>query len=167
MRDNQMFEYVVEGVGAFPMDMLRTDDAEPVGDADRAVVQALSTADGAVTCARHRVRLRSRAPLAPVTERWESFGWRVIEVPDGRGRLSKPVGGRPRVHPEGTTPSDRARVSLDALVATGGKRKIFRLSCQAVRGLTALVLARGASSEAEVVEGLILEDARRRGLPGD
>lgn len=165
MREGAEFQYVVEGVGLFPLDMLRKDEAAPVGDDDRAVVDAASAEPGDEAArGRHRVKLRSRARFAPVTDRWESFGWRVVEVSDGRPHLSKPVGGRPRVHPEGTTPSGRARASLDALVANGGKRKIFRLSGDAVRGLGHLVEARGAASETEVVEALILEDVRRRGL---
>lgn len=170
MRQPNEFEYVVEGAGKFPRDMLLRDQSVPVADADAAVVRASGAYSDLLPFdrdrhRRNRVRLRCSGAFSPDTARWESLGWRVVEVPDGmEAFLSRPAGGRPRVHPEGTTPSARARASLDAFVAAGGRRKIFRLSQGAVRGLASLVCARNAASETEVVEGLIVDDIRRRGL---
>lgn len=62
--------YTVEGRWAFPFDMLRRDEAWPV-DSDSAA--QLSTEPNLP----RRVTLRTYS--TPNFERWESFGWSVVE----------------------------------------------------------------------------------------
>lgn len=86
--------FVVEGVGDFPLDMLRFDECWPVAgedailmmipypeDSDWAGVSADRRGGG-----KHRRRIHmgaARAGLpAPTVARWESFGWRVL--PEGK-----------------------------------------------------------------------------------
>ena len=71
------FEYAVEGVGDFPLDMLRHDCAYP---ADQESVAAIMAGlRWAASRKRSRevlvVRLVSHRP--PTSERWRSFGWTV------------------------------------------------------------------------------------------
>ena len=74
------FEYTVEGLGDFPLDMLRHDRAYP---ADTESVEALFS--GLVWAAvkrkriRSTVRVRLRSDRPPTVERWRSFGWNVTE----------------------------------------------------------------------------------------
>jgi len=71
------FEYAVEGVGDFPLDMLRHDCAYP---ADRESVAAIM-AGLAWAAARKRSRqmllVRLVSDRAPTAERWRTFGWTV------------------------------------------------------------------------------------------
>ena len=64
--------YVVEGRGAFPLDMLRYDSSTPTtaqdGDLAREGLR------------RRRVALTTCDRRAPTIRRWESFAWRVVEV---------------------------------------------------------------------------------------
>lgn len=74
------FEYTVEGLGDFPLDMLRHDRAYP---ADTESVEAMF--GGLVWAAvkrkrtRSTVRVRLRSDQPPTVERWRSFGWTVTE----------------------------------------------------------------------------------------
>jgi hypothetical protein len=67
-------EYLVEGVGDFPFDMLRYDNCWPATEADAYKLLARQGKDRA----RPRiVMLRGLRP--PTVGRWESFSWKVVE----------------------------------------------------------------------------------------
>lgn len=85
-------EFVVEGLGEFPVDMLRYDECRPKSGADWNSVSA--TESDELWRERRRVTLQ-RAEVSPhwvpTIRRWESFGWRLVEV-DGVPMIeSKPV----------------------------------------------------------------------------
>lgn len=63
---------------------------------------------------------------------------------------------RPRIHPEGTTPTERVAASIAALRDAGGARKCFRLSPAANEALRRLVKAMGLPTETAVIEELLL-----------
>ena len=71
------FEYAVEGIGDFPLDMLRHDCAYP---ADQESVSAI-TAGFRCAAARKRARdlivVRLVSDREPTPERWRAFGWTV------------------------------------------------------------------------------------------
>ena len=71
------FEYAVEGIGDFPLDMLRHDCAYP---ADQESVSAI-TAGFRWAAARMRSRelivVRLVSDREPTPERWRPFGWTV------------------------------------------------------------------------------------------
>lgn len=67
--------YTVEGPWGFPFDMLRRDEAWPV---DSVSAAQLSTEPNLP----RRVTLRTYS--TPNFERWESFGWRVVECDTAR-----------------------------------------------------------------------------------
>lgn len=71
---------------------------------------------------------------------------------------------RPRKHPEGTTSSDRKRVSRSALVASGGSIKQFALSPRATESLVLVRAVAGDATDTALVERL-LEEERGRLLP--
>ena len=78
--------FVVEGVGQFPVDMLRYDQAVPWSEVDSGKIatdwgsrEALEPRQVAVL--RH-VSVPKPRPGGlgwPTVERWRSFGWRVLE----------------------------------------------------------------------------------------
>jgi len=74
------FEYAVEGIGDFPLDMLRHDCAYP---ADQESVSAI-TAGFRWAAARKRSRdpivVRLVSDREPTPERWRAFGW-TVKVP--------------------------------------------------------------------------------------
>lgn len=67
-------DFMVEGSGEFPIDMLRYDCAVPKSETDAGVINR--------TLETRRVRLRSYtlAPRGPEIDRWNSFNWKVIEI---------------------------------------------------------------------------------------
>lgn len=67
-------EYVVEGFGEFPIDMLRYDCSCPHTEQDSAII---TNQDG-----KRRVKLRAyqRSNAGPEKDRWKSFSWRVVEI---------------------------------------------------------------------------------------
>lgn len=75
-------------------------------------------------------------------------------------------GGRPRKHPEGTTATERDRISIAALQQAGGARKTFRLGPAAMQALQALKRSRRKATETEIVEAALIaaadQLARRR-----
>jgi hypothetical protein len=77
------FEYTVEGLGDFPLDMLRHDCAYP---ADEERVAAI-TAGLAWAAARWRSRERRLVRLVsqrePTSERWRALGWTVTRLRAG------------------------------------------------------------------------------------
>jgi hypothetical protein len=71
------FDYTVEGVGDFPLDMLRHDCAYP---ADQESVEAIMAGlRWAASRKRSREMLVVRlvSDRAPTSERWHAFGWAV------------------------------------------------------------------------------------------
>lgn len=76
MAKERRYRYLVTGSLAFPIDMLRYDQAWPVSeglDSSQITASIRHETTGPVT-----VELRSTQP--PTRGRWESFGWRVSEV---------------------------------------------------------------------------------------
>lgn len=73
---------------------------------------------------------------------------------------------RPRLHPVGTTASDRARAALARLEANGGARKTFALSARAVESLAIIRRFCGDATDTALVER-ILEGERMRVLQSD
>ncbi len=71
-------EFTVEGVGDFPLDMLRHDCAYP---ADQESVAAITKGLGWASARRSRVTLVVRlvSDRPPTAERWRSYGWVVKE----------------------------------------------------------------------------------------
>ncbi len=70
--------------------------------------------------------------------------------------------GRPRIHSEGTTASQRVAASTAALVGAGGARKTFRLSPDAHEALQMLMLLSNAPrTETELIERLLLSEKDR------
>jgi hypothetical protein len=80
------YTFTVEGDGAFPFDMLRYDCCWPYYPKD---ATALKTSDDYAVL--RRVVLESCAAQMPTRRRWESKGWRVVEVgyPDENSRKVK------------------------------------------------------------------------------
>lgn len=77
-----MHEFEVEGVGPFPLDMLRYDHCWPARESeDVATMHKMSTYEGATRLKRQRIRLKTVWEKAwqPTTARWISFGWRVVD----------------------------------------------------------------------------------------
>lgn len=73
--------FVVEGSGSFPVDMLRYDACTPA-HSDDAISMVKHFRDYDYNEVR-RVKLMMRSSFAktqPTAARWESFGWRVVEV---------------------------------------------------------------------------------------
>lgn len=72
----ELYIFTVEGVGDFPVDMLRYDACWPYMERDSALMQPSYRE-------RRRVVLQSRSVSGPTEGRWSSFLWRVI----GHGEL--------------------------------------------------------------------------------
>lgn len=70
-------QYIVEGVGEFPIDMLRYDCACPETEVESSAITNYRE--------KRRVKLRAyqSAPNGPEIDRWKSFAWTVVEV-DGK-----------------------------------------------------------------------------------
>jgi hypothetical protein len=69
---------------------------------------------------------------------------------------------RPRVHPEGSTATDRVAVSTARLIEAGGARKTFRLSPEAYLAMKYLMRRLKLESETALVEKLLTEAARKK-----
>ena len=65
--------FTVEGIGAFPLDMLRYDECYPCTQGD---VAKIAYKDSKQV---YRVSLGTNNSTV-TSARWESFGWRVIEI---------------------------------------------------------------------------------------
>lgn len=79
-----MTYYTVEGLWPFPLDMLRHDGSYPATADDQEKIERLSracTIDGFGLSAKVRIQLRKGWSGLPNDERWQSFGWKVVEHP--------------------------------------------------------------------------------------
>ncbi len=69
-------DFVVEGRGVFPLDMLRYDECYPVNGDDAALLDSFVQE-------RRKIMLRSLSQMQygkPTVERWRSFGWSVVHI---------------------------------------------------------------------------------------
>ncbi len=74
-RPRMRYDYIVQGTGEFPYDMLRYDRAFPYSEFDAGgMTHAASRLDAS---APRRVDLSSYS--RPTQGRWRSFGWEIIE----------------------------------------------------------------------------------------
>jgi hypothetical protein len=74
--------------------------------------------------------------------------------------------GRKRIHPEGTTATDRADLSLKELVREGGARRTFRLSKEANAALKSLSKSLQSDSDTAALEyALLMAAAQLRAQP--
>ena len=71
------FEYAVEGVGDFPLDMLRHDCAYPADEESVAAIMAGLRWAASRKRSRELLQVRLLSHRAPTSERWRSFGWTV------------------------------------------------------------------------------------------
>jgi hypothetical protein len=71
----RMIEFVVEGRGSFPVDMLRYDTCWPRTESDASIIDSSFQPRNRVT---HVVALKGLRE--PTEGRWESFGYKVREV---------------------------------------------------------------------------------------
>jgi hypothetical protein len=78
MPRQKQYEYVVEGVGSFPADMLRYDNAFPASEDDDKKVKA-EDYSGLTWSRPRRYRVRIIGKYPPTVERWKSFGWKVVK----------------------------------------------------------------------------------------
>jgi hypothetical protein len=75
---NVTYIFSVRGRGAFPIDMLRYDQATPVSSGDASLIEQTFQPRNRS----HDIIVQLRTALhAPTVGRWESFGWKV-ERPD-------------------------------------------------------------------------------------
>ena len=83
------FEYVVEGVGDFPLDMLRHDCAYPADQESVNAIMAGLRWAASRKRSRERMVVRLVSDRAPTSERWRAFGWTVtVSRPDPQERRS-------------------------------------------------------------------------------
>lgn len=157
--------YVVEGRSEFPQDMLRRDSSKPVDEKDWKIINAeigddilLADEGGRKRLLKYRIKLATESKFAPNTKRWESFGFRVVEVGPGLyGTVSEAAPGRPREHPEGSSSLDRAKLSDRLLKESGGVRRTIRLSAEALSAIEAIRAATGEASDTAVIERAVIE----------
>jgi len=71
------FEYTVEGVGDFPLDMLRHDCAYPADQESVAAITAGFRWAASRKRSRETLLVRLVSNRAPTSERWRAFGWIV------------------------------------------------------------------------------------------
>jgi hypothetical protein len=71
------FEYAVEGVGDFPLDMLRHDCAYPADQESVTAIMAGLRWAASRKRSRDMLQVRLVSDRAPTPERWRSFGWTV------------------------------------------------------------------------------------------
>ena len=65
------YNYEVQGVPPFPLDMLRYDECWPVSS---------GSVDGLTENGKSMVTVRLRSNKLPTGERWHTFGWAVGKV---------------------------------------------------------------------------------------
>lgn len=71
----RMVEFVVEGTGDFPFDMLRYDSCWPRTEVDSGNIERSFRARGMT-----RWEVRLKGLRMPTEARWESFGWKVTST---------------------------------------------------------------------------------------
>ena len=71
------FEFAVEGVGDFPLDMLRHDCAYPADQESVAAIMAGLRWAASRKRSRETLHVRLVSHRAPTSERWRTFGWTV------------------------------------------------------------------------------------------
>lgn len=78
-RTSAFIKFCVEGVGAFPVDMLRYDCAWPLRGVDTVMI---TKSIENTTTQRYSVWLKTsgRVDVRPTLIRWKSFGWDVTTV---------------------------------------------------------------------------------------
>ena len=167
----KLYWYVVEGMGNFEdgvVDMLRRDRSRPASQHDAELIRAsfdhplrVRKEDGYVEAPRRIKLVTAQKQGSPLTKRWESFGWKVVELDPEIwwAEVSRPVG-RPRRHPEGTTAADRARVSNEELRRSGGARRTFALSKDALDALALIRTVGGDANDTAAVERVLKDVAR-------
>ena len=75
------FEYSVEGIGDFPLDMLRHDRAYPADQESVAAIMAGLRWAASRKRSRELLVVRLVSDRSPTAERWRSFGWTVRVSP--------------------------------------------------------------------------------------
>ena len=76
---HRKFQYVVEGTGSFPLDMLRYDSSYPSSsEAVTAMDEPVPTVSPEGRLVRKPRQVTLRSDREPTVGRWESFGWRVV-----------------------------------------------------------------------------------------
>ncbi len=75
------FEYSVEGVGDFPLDMLRHDRAYPADEESVTAIMAGLPWAAARKRSRELLVVRLVSERAPTPERWRSYGWSLRSSP--------------------------------------------------------------------------------------
>ena len=83
------FEYAVEGVGDFPLDMLRHDGAYPADQQSVAAIMAGLRWAASRKRSRELLVVRLVSDRPPTSERWRSYGWTVT--------VSRPEPEKPRI----------------------------------------------------------------------
>ncbi len=78
-------EYSVEGIGDFPLDMLRHDRAYPADQESVAAIMAGLRWAASRKRSRELLVVRLVSDRAPTSERWRSFGWTVRASPSAPG----------------------------------------------------------------------------------
>lgn len=76
---------VVEGVGMFPVDMLRYDNCVPATGEDVAKIEDCVRGGGTRDRTRITLRRYSQNKGRPTSARWSSFLWSVVSVHDLAG----------------------------------------------------------------------------------
>ncbi len=73
-------EYTVEGIGTFPVDMLRYDCSFPSRESDSHQIETTFTGPSIAPGPTRLMRMKPRDGWEPTKGRWESFGWSVVEI---------------------------------------------------------------------------------------
>ncbi len=85
------FEYSVEGVGDFPLDMLRHDCAYPADQESVAAIMAGLRWAASRRRSREILLVRLVSHRAPTSERRRSFGWTVTAARQEREEQGQPL----------------------------------------------------------------------------
>jgi hypothetical protein len=77
--------YAVEGIGDFPLDMLRHDRAWPADEESVTAMMAGMRWAASRKRSRELLVVRLVSHRAPTSERWRSFGW-TVRIPSSEKR---------------------------------------------------------------------------------
>lgn len=75
--------YTVQGAGHFPLDMLRYDESFPQNSEDVGKID-----DRIVQRSVNLVHKGAEKDWWPTVERWESFGWRILQGTTSRSQVA-------------------------------------------------------------------------------